>query len=113
MGLITIEELFDGSWGIAESRRKEIEVGPFGIFDRIYEEEVSSNFLPIEKVTALLECHERTARNWLRQCNVRYIKRALAHLYYKIDVERAKAMRAEQKADREASRSPTKQRNVA
>ena len=47
MGVATIDELFKGPWGIVESRRKEIEAGPFGTSDRIYEGEVASNFLHI------------------------------------------------------------------
>jgi hypothetical protein len=108
----TIDELFKGPWGIVESRRKDIQAGPFGSFDRIYEEEVSSNFVPIQKVAALLDCHEATARDWLRQCDARYIKRTLAHLYYTVDVEISKTKRAEREADRKASRRPTKQRNA-
>ncbi len=50
MGVITIDKMFDGPWGIVENRRKEIEAGPYGIFDQVFEEEVANNFLPIQKV---------------------------------------------------------------
>jgi hypothetical protein len=108
MGETSIEDLFDGPWGIVESRRSEVETGSYGAFDRVYDEEVVSNFLPIREVASMLGCHESTARDWLNRCDARYIKRSLAHLFYRPDVETAKAKRAELKADRKASQRAAK-----
>ncbi len=112
MGEVTIEVLFDGPWGIVESRRSEIEAGSYGAFDRIYDEEAVSNCLPIREVATMLDCHESTARNWLNRCDARYIKRALAHLFYRPDVETAKAERVEREAERKISQGSAR-RNVA
>lgn len=102
MGMVTVESLFNGPWGIVESRRDEIESGAHGAFGRVYEEEVARNFLPIGKVAELLGCHEDTARKRLHQADARYIKRSLAHLYFKADAEAVKARRAAAKAERAA-----------
>jgi hypothetical protein len=110
MGIKTIDEILDGPWGIVEGRRKEIEAGPFKAFDRIYEEEIASNFLPIREVASMLDCHESTARDWLNRCDARYIKSSLTHLCYKLDVETTKAKRAERKADRKASQDGAKRK---
>jgi hypothetical protein len=104
MGITTIDELFKGPWGIVENRRQEIEAGSFGAFDRIYQEEAASNFLTIQEAAALLDCHESTARNWLGQCGARYLARGLAHLYYKLDVEKELAERVMRKAVKQAAR---------
>jgi hypothetical protein len=44
MGLATIDQLFSSPWGIVEFRRLEIEVGPYGAYERVLEEEVGRNF---------------------------------------------------------------------
>jgi hypothetical protein len=93
MGLTTINALFGGPWGIVESRRVEIESGSHGTFDRIYAQEVSRNFLPIQVVAGLFDCHESTARHWLRKRDARFIACGLSHRYYLPDVEKTKIER--------------------
>jgi hypothetical protein len=58
MGLVIIEELFNGPWAIVIERRQEIEDGANGAYDRIYQEEVGKHFLPIAKIAEMLDCHE-------------------------------------------------------
>jgi hypothetical protein len=62
MVITTIDELFDGPWGTVEFRRKEIEAGSCGAFDRIFNEEVDNNFPPIQKLTVMIDYHESTVR---------------------------------------------------
>ncbi|OWK42426.1 hypothetical protein FRUB_04504 [Fimbriiglobus ruber] len=76
-------------------RRAEIEEGSWGARDRIYAEEIEKRFLPIGKAAELLGCHESTARNVLREQDARFIKKGLAYLYYRPDVDKAKTLRAE------------------
>jgi hypothetical protein len=102
MGLTAIDEIFQGPWGIVEERRTEIETGHYGAFDRIYQEEIEKNFLPISSAAELLGCHESTARDWLREADSRYIIRGAAYLYLVTDVEATKAKRlAHQAAKRD------------
>ncbi len=100
MGLMTIDDLFGGSWGIVEARRHEIENGPYGTLKRVVEEEVERNFLPISVAAALLDCHESTARKWLRRFDARFIAEGQSHRYYGPDVEEAKGRRTERKSAR-------------
>jgi|SRR5579883_897135 len=67
-----------------------------GSRDRIYAEEVEKHFLPIARAAEILNCHESTARNVLREQDARFIKRGLAFLYFRLDMDRSKAIRAEQ-----------------
>jgi hypothetical protein len=110
MVITTIDELFDGPWGTVEFRRKEIEAGSCGAFDRIFNEEVDNNFPPIQKLTVMIDYHESTVRDRLRQCHACYIKQSLSHLHYQLDVEIANTKRSEREADRKASRTAAKHR---
>jgi hypothetical protein len=100
MGLATIDQLFSSPWGIVEFRRLEIEVGPYGAYERVLEEEVGRNFVSATRVATLFDCHESTARKWLRRYDARFIIRGSSYLYFKPDVEKAKVHRTEQKAAR-------------
>jgi hypothetical protein len=103
MWLIAIDQLFGGSWGIVEARRKEIENGPYGAFNRVFKEEAERNFLLIAEAAALLDCHESTARRGLTKRDARFIADGLSHRYYKPDVEETKAERARRKTARESA----------
>ena len=89
----TLRELFQAPWGILQARRGEVESGPYGAHDRIMEEEISSQFLPVESVAGDMGCHEATARKWMREHGGRYIVRAGRYCYYRPDVIRIAALR--------------------
>lgn len=99
----TIEEVFQGPWGIVQSRREEIESGSFGSFDRIHQEEVSRNFLSLPRAMQLLNRSESTARKRLQ--DARYIMRGGAHWYYLPDVQAVKSAIEEAERQRAAKKS--------
>ena len=98
----TIDELFNGPWGITEGRRRDVEAGKYGSFQKIYQAEVDRHFLSLPRVAAVLGCHKSTARTWLREVGARYVIPGRDHLYFRPDVERAKAMREARKPSQPA-----------
>jgi hypothetical protein len=103
MGKITIDQQFNGPWDVVETRKQEIESGPYGTLERVFKEEVGRNFIPVAEAALLVDCHESTARKWLRRCDARFIADGLSHRYYRLDVEEAKAERAGRKTARKSA----------
>ena len=93
MAIVAVAEVFKGSWGLVEERRREIESGHHGAFDRIYREEIHRNFHTIDKAAITMDCCVETARKWLKKCDARFIIDGKNHLYLAADIDRAKAHR--------------------
>lgn len=89
----TVEEIFGGAWGMLEARRAEIESGSYGIFDRVYHQELLINFLTIHAAATIMDCCVATARKRLRNENARYIIKNQSHLFYIDDVEALRGVR--------------------
>lgn len=90
-----LKKLFDGAWGILEGRRKEIEDGPFGTYDRVLDEEVRKHFQDIKGVAEAMVVHESTARRWMIDCECQYIIHQGLAFFEKTDVKRIAKLRKE------------------
>jgi hypothetical protein len=73
MQYTTIEEIHKSPWGIVARRRKEIERGAYGVFDKVLAEEIDKQFPTAKMAAKIMVCSESTARRWLQDSDSRFI----------------------------------------
>lgn len=87
MMLVTLNEIYNSSWGVLAKRRTEAEAASFGKFDEVYDKAIADDFYTIEAVAAEMDCHPKTASRRLKNHPVRYIEHKGRHWYQREDAK--------------------------
>src|ERR1700753_2628119 len=91
---VSLEQIFKGPWGIIGDRRKEVETGPHGIFEKVFKEELDKHFVSVKRVAGLGSCSVSTAYRWIDKIKARYIIHENKALVFREDAEKILKLRA-------------------
>lgn len=87
MMLVTLNEIYNSSWGVLANRRLEAEAAAYGKFDEVYDRAIADDFYTIESIAAAMNCHPKTASKRLREHPVRYIEHKGRYWYQREDAK--------------------------
>ncbi len=104
MPKVELNELFGSAWGLVKDRRREIETGPYGTFERVLKEELAAQFRSASRVANGWGVSETTARRWLNDCFARYIVNSGTKLFLNEDVKVCMAAREAAKVTKSGKR---------